>query len=73
MRVNGDIKAVRDYLEGKRVAYWSYLDDVGLSLPESSTEFRCLVTTKGRDEIEKRKRFLLDTGYCDEVNAAVDD
>lgn len=55
MRVSGDIKAVRNYLEGKRVTEWSYLDDLALSAPESSTEFRCLVTTKGRDEIEKRK------------------
>jgi hypothetical protein len=41
------------------VAEWTYLEDLALSHPESSTEYRCLVTTKGREEVEKRKRFLM--------------
>lgn len=62
MRVSGDLQAVREYLQGKRVVEWQYLEDIALSQPETSTEYRCLVTTKGKDEIEKRKRFLLNTG-----------
>eukprot|EP00347_Sterkiella_histriomuscorum_P000807 403374436 len=61
MRVSGDIQAVRDYLNGKRVVEWQYLEDIALSHPESSTEYRCLIATKGRDEVDKRKRFLLST------------
>jgi hypothetical protein len=67
MKVSGDVQAVRDYLEGKRVVEWTYLEDIALSLPEVSTEYRCLLTTKGRDEIEKRKQFLLSTGTCENI------
>jgi len=59
LRVSGDIQAVKDHMEGKRVVEWSYLDDSALTLPEGSAEYRCLVATKGREEIEKRKKFLL--------------
>lgn len=59
MRVSGDLDALKDHLKGKRVVEWSYLEDMALSMPETSTEYRCLLTTKGRDEVEKRKRFLL--------------
>jgi hypothetical protein len=60
--VSGDLGAVRDYLEGKRVIEWTYLEDIALSMAENSTEYRCLLQIKGRDEIEKRKKFLLNTG-----------
>ena len=59
IKVSGDLQSVRDYLEGKRVVEWTYLEDIALSTPEASTEYRCLVQTKGKDEIEKRKKFLL--------------
>ena len=61
IKVSGDLESVRDYLEGKRVIEWTYLEDIALATPEGSTEYRCLVQTKGKDEIEKRKRFLLHT------------
>ncbi len=31
MRVSGDLQAVRDYLQGKRVVEWQYLEDLALS------------------------------------------
>ena len=31
MRVSGDIQAVKDYLQGKRVVEWTYLEDIALS------------------------------------------
>ena len=61
MRVSGDVNAVREHLNGRRVVEWSYLEDMALAMPETSTEHRCLMTTKGRDEIEKRRRFLLNS------------
>jgi len=64
MRVSGDMQAVRDHLQGKRVVEWQYLEDIALAQPEASTEFRCLLTTKGKEEIEKRKRFLLSAAGC---------
>lgn len=50
---------MRDYLAGNKVTQWSYLEDIALSMPENSSDYRCLVSTKGREEIEKRKYFLL--------------
>ena len=35
-------------------------------MPENSTEYRCLVATKGKDEIEKRKKFLINTSQNNE-------
>lgn len=41
---------------------WTYQDDIALSLPENSGEFRDLLARKGRMEIDKRKTFLLGAG-----------
>jgi len=35
------------------------LEDISLSMPENSNEYRLLVSAKGREEIEKRRFFLL--------------
>ena len=59
MKVSGDINAVKEHLAGNKVTQWSYLEDIVLSMPENSSEYRCLVTSKGREEIDKRKYFLL--------------
>ena len=59
MKVSGDINAVKEYLAGNKVTEWDYLEDIALSYPENSTEYRCLVAKKGREEIDKRKYFLL--------------
>jgi len=59
MKVSGDLNALKNHLQGLRVSEWSYLEDQALAMPESSQEYRCLLTTKGREEVEKRKRFLL--------------
>ena len=59
MKVSGDADALKALLEGKRVVEWTYLEDNALALSESSVEYRSLMQTKGKEEIEKRKRFLL--------------
>jgi len=59
MKVSGDIQAVKDHLAGNTVTLWNYMEDLALSMPENTTEYRCLVSQKGREEIEKRKYFLL--------------
>jgi len=59
MKVSGDINAVKEQLAGNKVTEWDYLEDIALSYPENSSEYRCLVARKGREEIEKRKYFLL--------------
>lgn len=59
MKVSGDIQSVKDYLAGRKVCEWNYLDDVALSMPETSNEFKLLLSEKGKDEIDRRKRFLL--------------
>jgi hypothetical protein len=38
---------------------WNYIEDIALSMPENSAEYRDLLTKKGKEEIEKRKVFLL--------------
>jgi hypothetical protein len=50
---------MRDYLEGKKVIQWSYLEDLALTKPETSDEFKCLLKSKGREEIDKRLQFLM--------------
>ncbi len=59
MKVSGDIGALKDHIAGKRVAEWTYLDDLALAMPETTLEHRTLMTTKGREEVAKRQRFLL--------------
>jgi hypothetical protein len=59
MKVSGDINAVKEHLAGNKVVQWTYLEDIILSMPDNSSEYRCLVTSKGREEIDKRKYFLL--------------
>ena len=72
MKVSGDIGALKEHMAGRRVTEWTYLDDMALTMPETSTEHRCLLTTKGREEIEKRQRFLLNwnnnPGQSDEAS-----
>ena len=67
MKVSGDLGALRTYLEkgaeGEPMKNeWSYIEDIALSMPENSAEFRDLLVTKGKEEIEKRKFFLLSSG-----------
>lgn len=59
MKVSGDIQALRELLAGNQVTTWDYLEDIALSNSENSQEYRLLLNKKGRDEIEKRKYFLL--------------
>lgn len=38
-KVSGRLNKVRDYLLGKHVIEWNYLEDLALTKPESSPEF----------------------------------
>ena len=60
VKVSGDIVNLKRYLEGEDVPIWSYLEDLALTKPEDSMEYRCLLESKGKDEIDKRKKFLMD-------------
>jgi hypothetical protein len=64
MRVSGDIEALKKLLAGQEdiIQVWTYQDDIALSMPENSSEFRELLQKKGRQEIDKRKFFLLSSG-----------
>lgn len=59
MKVSGDIQALKDLLAGNKVVTWDYLEDLALSNNENSSDYRLLLSKKGKDEIEKRKYFLL--------------
>jgi hypothetical protein len=56
---SGDISQIRKSLQGKKVVSWTYLEDLALEKDEESEEFQVLLRTKGRQEIENRKKFLL--------------
>ena len=57
--VSGDVKKMRDYLEGKpNVAVWNALEDMALAKPEDSPEFIILLQEKGLKEISMRRNFL---------------
>jgi hypothetical protein len=47
MRVSGDLQALKDHFEGKKVVEWSFLEDMALKKASSSTEFQCLLKSKG--------------------------
>jgi hypothetical protein len=59
MKVSGDIQALKDHMAGNKVVTWDYLEDLALSNNENSSEYRLLLSRKGKEEIEKRKYFLL--------------
>ena len=73
MKVSGDMDNLRQCLQKEKEAAaggkgghiepmpceWSYLEDIALSMPENSAEYRDLLIRKGREEIDKRKVFLL--------------
>lgn len=58
-KVSGRLNKMKDYLENKPgVVEWNYLEDLALTRPESSPEFKVLVQTKGYEEIKLRREFL---------------
>lgn len=57
---------MRDYLEGKPVVEWNYLEDLALTKPEDTAEFQVLLQTKGWEEIQVRREFLQATPVNDE-------
>ncbi|CAI2380511.1 unnamed protein product [Moneuplotes crassus] len=60
MKVSGDLKKLNDLFMGNKVVEWTYLEDMALKKPTNSTEYGCLIQSKGEKEIEKRKEFLKD-------------
>lgn len=60
VKVSGDLEAMKNYLEGKRVIEWSVIEDLALSKDQSSNDYSILVKTKGIKELEKRKAFLFE-------------
>jgi hypothetical protein len=48
LKVSGDLVALREYFEGKKVIEWSYMEDLTLKKPANSTEFQCLLKLKGQ-------------------------
>ena len=60
MKVSGDVTRLKEYYEGNKVMEWTYLEDMALKKNKSSTEYGCLIQSKGEKEIEKRKAFLKD-------------
>ena len=66
MKVSGDIKSLRDYLDGKIVTEWNHLEDLALTKPEDSREYQHLLESKGKEEVAKRKRFLQEKDIFEE-------
>ena len=71
MKVSGDMDNLRSYLQRQKehiddthpleplLCEWNYMEDIALSMPENSSEYRDLLMKKGKEEIDKRKVFLL--------------
>ncbi len=66
MRVCGDLTVVERALKGEKVEEWTYLEDLALSKPQDSSEFQWLLKSKGPEQIEKRRKFLLTASAPDE-------
>ena len=64
MRVSGDLNSLKNLLAGKEdpISVWTYQDDMALSQPENTSEYRELLQKKGLHEVDKRKFFLISTG-----------
>ena len=60
IKVSGNVKALYEYFEGKKVVEWTSLEDMALKKATNSIEYQCLLKTKGPQEIEIRKAFLSD-------------
>ena len=70
-KVSGRIAKMREYLENKPgVIEWNYLEDLALTRPEDSPEFKILIQTKGIDEIRVRREFLQAVPNEEEVAVA---
>lgn len=50
------------FLKGENVSLWNYLEDSALEKQEDSEEYQFLLQMKGKDEVEKRKKFLISVG-----------
>lgn len=61
VKVSGDLEAMRNYLDKKRVPEWSGIEDLALAKGETSNDYKILVKTKGLSEIDKRKAFLMES------------
>jgi hypothetical protein len=59
MNAGEELNKLEDALKLKE---WTYIEDIALSMPETAAEYRELLMRKGKDEIDKRKFFLLSTG-----------
>ena len=57
VKVSGDVNSVRRYFEGENVVIWTYLEDLALTRPEGSLEYKCLEDSKGKEEMKKEKHF----------------
>lgn len=60
LKVSGDLQALWEYFDGKKVIEWTYMEDLTLKKPPTSTEFQCLLKLKGQTQIDIRKAFLSD-------------
>ena len=47
LKVSGDLQALRDYFDGKKVVEWTYMEDLTLKKPPTSQEFQVLIKIKG--------------------------
>ena len=61
VKCSGDFDTIERYLEGETIVSWSYLEDLALTKSVDSMEYRCLISTKGKEEIERRKAFMMQT------------
>jgi hypothetical protein len=51
-------KHLRAALEKKTFTSWSALDDIGLDNGDDCAEYRHLISTKGQEEVDRRRKFL---------------
>ena len=57
-----------DYLKGKSVVEWNYLEDLALQKPDDSPEFKVLLMTKNLHEIQVRRSFLNAVPIFEEIS-----
>ena len=57
--VSGSITDLRKLFSGQEVVTWSYLEDRALTKAKDSMPYKCMIETKGEEEVERRIQFLV--------------
>lgn len=57
--VSGSTTDLRKLFKGEPVVQWTYLEDRALTKEKDSIQYKCILDSKGQEEVERRIQFLI--------------